>query len=355
MSEFEIDCFEVSSLAAFNGKSRDDFCRDFRSTNKANLIIVRIPNFGLSVGVLAAPVNYSLCALEKIPPLFCEMMNSSSSRSRDEEEYLRLAKMLESQGVTNNLINPALLVWISGEFKTSSGYASLFRKSAESFGDYRVSSFLVSSEDTNALSRYIKVANSQFSEFSFCGAEEGCEFMGGPSPSSYNFREFDPLCVFLSPRKPDFGVNVRGREAEEGMSRRALLDAIEALESGARFPWKMHYKNFVRPPVTLPFLPSKSAKIDFGKWAEVDFELLSLRCRLIRLLGWPQMFSAFSVVYDEEAIRWKVVSKYGSESQRSMLADAVKGLDLPYDPLVEIDAYLLNVVERYPILFEKPF
>lgn len=356
MTRFKLKVTELPSLAAFKNISRTDFDRYYREPDAANLFFVDLPDFDLGVCVVASPIDFALCALEHESAVTNSLSRWSNARPRDELEYKRLVEMIKSQGLSRSSINPFFLHWISGSYKTASGYKELLESKGQSLGQFRVNSFVTSRDNCRRLIEHFQMANEQYADSAYCSASEGSEFEQHASAWSYNFDEFDPICVFLSPRKPEIGLFTKGREKEEELSRSSLSFAIEALEVGSDFPWSLHYTNVVRPPIDIPFSEGSQAELTmFDGWEAKDFELLSLRCRLIRLLGWPQMFGNLTNRFNPTTGLWQVTPQYGTDAQREQLRRYTEKLDLPYDPISELDAYIAEMVQKFPILLESPF
>lgn len=356
MSTFNLEERQLPGLQCFKDISKEDFDHNFRATDKALLHHFDIEEYELSGVVLAAPLNFALCAVEDLSVITRSMVVWPERDYFNEVNYKKLNKMLRSLGISKSSLHPYFLIWLnSTSYQVGHGYKNLLDYKGKNLGEYRFSAHVTSRERQKRLIEIYKVAVAQFGAHAFCCAPEGTDYDKHNEPWSYRFQEFDPLCVFLSPRKPEIGLYVSGREREEGISRSALHEAISALEAGGKFPWDMHYKNLVRPPVSVPFLPNSNSDPRFELWQLVDFELLSLRCRLIRLLGWPQMFGVLTSKFNPNTGAWEVLARYATDHQRECLANAIKGLELPYDPIQELDSYIAEMIQKYPVLMESPF
>lgn len=355
MTSCLLNITRLGSLADLKDICLDEISQRYRSRVSANLLHIEISEYDMGVCVVLAPIDQALCILGEDSAVINAMQKWSQSLSRTEDQYHKFIAMMRSQGVSKASLNPAFINWIGGAYKTSSGYKELLSSRAESLGEFRLVSYISSMPNCRGLIDHFMKVNLQLSRFASCEAKEGIERSSHASASSYRYDEFDPICVFLHPRKPDIRLFTEGREREEEMTRVALKEAIAALEAGRGFPWEMHYTNYVRPPLSIPFLSGSVSQPVFERWAAVDFELLSLRCRLVRLLGWPQLFGRIANRFDADTGAWSLAPRYGSDYQREQLSKHIGKYRVPYDPMEEIDAYLAEMVGKYPVLLEAPF
>lgn len=355
MTTYPLSVTSLGSLADLKGIGLAEISHQYRSLAAANLLHIEIAKYNLGVCIVVAPIDRALGAIGEDPVVINAMQKWSNSLSRTEDQYLQFVEMMRSQGVSKSSINPRFINSIGGAYQTSSGYKELLSNRAQSLGEFRLVSYISSMPNCRGLIDHFMKANAQLSKFAYCEAKEGSDHASHASASSYLYDEFDPICVFLHPRKPDIRLFTEGREREEEMTRVALKEAIAALEAGRGFPWEMHYTNYVRPPLSIPFLSGSVSQPVFERWAAVDFELLSLRCRLVRLLGWPQLFGRIANRFDADTGAWSLAPRYGSDYQREQLSKHIGKYRVPYDPMEEIDAYLAEMVGKYPVLLEAPF
>ena len=94
-----------------------------------------------------------------------------------------------------------------------------------------------------------------------------------------------------------------------------------------------------RPPKRGRLVASSQVPEILLDMGQVDL-ILALRARLVRLLGWPQLYRAVKRELHEEV---RIARSFP-------LASA-----LPYDPFDEMQSYLGEMEARYPIVLTNPF
>lgn len=336
--DFEYKEFKFSDLKRI---SFDGFNAGFRSENRVIRICkCEIMGTSKAVVIIAPPLNWAVWAIER-------MTNKSvirSSNAFDDAAFNLYSGALSLAGVSRSDIHPLFLHEINNRpYFVGGDYKRLLSYSGEWLGEYR---FIAHVVDVNFLHEVVsefEMAIRDFGEYSLCYAPEGTDKIVKYQPWNYRFQEFDVLCLFVSPRHPGAGKDMRDFDQKVAMCKYALKEAIFELEAGRPVPWDIHYTILVRPPINLPYCGGLEPK--FEKWEYVDFELLAMRCRLIRLLGWPQFF--WSIGYRLDGEEWVSAMQYGTPEQRASMKAACGQFELPYDPLQELDAYMASTLKRY--------
>jgi hypothetical protein len=137
-----------------------------------------------------------------------------------------------------------------------------------------------------------------------------------------------------------------------------LRELIPRLEVGEEWDLPLHYTDAVRPGPYFEVGGSLAPPTDDPRRAAVaavmenlfanrpsaraDAELHTLRARLVRLLGWPNMYDAVRSIPDF----WNGLLRLG---QDPLFSDP-----MPYDIVVELLAFKQEIEERYPVILENP-
>ena len=180
-----------------------------------------------------------------------------------------------------------------------------------------------------SIDEFLREQNEQLAElgeFAFYGADERTVMVG-------DFGQPSLLGSLFS------GIDVRNaREIEDAMNRLLLAKMkhqIRLLEAGVAFSFQMEPGRVVHAGLLL--------NLPFGNWSVPQqskphlMELLSCRARLVHLLGWPSHFPRVLHGIRPADYGWHgpAIRDYNANT--------------PYDAAAELDAYLSEMCERYPV------
>lgn len=334
---------EILDIADFNNR--------FRMQEEISISIYEIGAVYAGI-VVAAPIDKALCAIENMLNIEADALAWSSSRPFDEKEFDLLNSEFRKQGVSKGKLNPAFFLGLATRpYLVKGKYKKLLDSSGAWLGDFRFVSQVVPSSLIGRTVDFYRNAISQFGEMTVVGAAEGVEKEEYEDAWSYNFDHFDPLCLFVKPK----AHALREREHEKkNLVFDSLAAAISSVENEGSLPWSLHYKHVVRPPLSMPY-GFDNAKPNIDDWGKFEFEVFALRARLIRLLGWPQFFGRVAGQFDNREGVWTLNKRFLDDSRRDQLWASMKDVKCSYDPIAELDAYICEMTERYPILLDSPF
>lgn len=196
---------------------------------------------------------------------------------------------------------------------------------------FRLISTGVVTSSLNNLVAFFDAEVEQFGGYSFFTIDESVVFgppfaHDMPSIGAYLFSRFAPFM--------DFGDEWRAYMKREIHGQ--LKWVVSRMESGIPFDIPIEPYFIIRPPLSFSLFdtPRENELVD-----QVHREIRSYRARLIRLLGWPMFYDDVVEVFNPESAGY--VGNYG--------------ITHPYDLIGELQAYLQEMRQKYPILDASPF
>lgn len=192
---------------------------------------------------------------------------------------------------------------------------------------FRVESYGFERRYESSARNYFERLFEQLGQWSFTLFPEGVR-IEDYSPKNYSFDFW-----LMNWRHPTYGLHVE--EESDAMGEKVLAELkrnIDRIEHGLTF-------DIIEEPICQIKRPFEITCL-IGYERPLTAEVFSYRSRLVRLLGCPGYFRAVERQLPELRENW------------SRLAN---GKTFPYNPIEELEAYLVAMLARYPVLGEDPF
>lgn len=207
----------------------------------------------------------------------------------------------------------------------------------------RLYSTMILTKNIESAKRYLQSVLHQFGEYSFFGLDDrdfcsGRNYDHGTYSKSMGYKLFGRLELIGK-----YGEKYDNDVKHEVLSQ--LESVVSGLEAGLPFSFSVEVQYILTPPLSLVLNPPLSPneldrgfKSAFGDEQNdpIHRKIISLRARLVRLLGWP-------VFYDD-------VNRYLNDDFVEELSVRRYNITEPYDVVEELEGYLHDMVTRYPIL-----
>lgn len=336
----DFDVREVPGLEAFAGMGRYGFASTFRS-NRPVLLVCPVRSLPWVVIVRAAPIDHALLCAEVTNQWFDGETGEWAGRQLAQASVRRrFFRELEASGFALDAVPVCLMDNMDGRggvyFRGRSINLSRF---GPDLGRYRVRGDVWPTAILDHLLDYFNARLREAGPMAFHPADEADDRIF-PVAGMRPWFPVDDALLFAHPLSGPtplpFQLEPLQRQAwlQEAIRRSQAI--VDHLESGGVWEHAIHYTDLFK---IFPAFPVRDALTAEG---DADLRLFRLRAKLVRLLGWPQMY--WSVVNLGEWAR--------SELDRPVAATAaIEGRVAGFrEALGELDDYLQDMLRRYPLL-----
>ncbi|MFA7239698.1 MAG: YwqG family protein [Sulfuricellaceae bacterium] len=314
------------------GKNFEELTEQYRSDRVA-VLVTHLESLDGTVFILLSPIGFAFTW--SLPCYSTRSLHWHGTHDfnwgKNPERKRAYARELRRAGIRKIDPQASLFGNFDRECGRQSGGVPSLSANPRYLEFYRLESYGFERAYEPAVRRYIERMFEQLGQWAFEPFPEGVPIETLPSGHSC----FDSLLMTWRDLTSDM-FNVKCDEVKsDALAEKVLTElkrSVDRLQRGLAFDVPEEPINRIRRPIffTCPT----------GYERPLTVEVLSYRSRLVRLLGCPGYFDAVERQLPELRETWPALS-----------ADKT----FPYNPIEELEAYLAEMLERYPVLGEDPF
>lgn len=312
-------------------KSFEDLSEQYRSDQVAGLV-THLESLGGTVIILLSPIGFAFTQRSTDFVLATHGYYTPFDWGNDPELVRAYAKELRKAGIRKADPQARLFGNFNNKFGWQSGGIPSLSVSKRYLESYRLDSYGFERRYEPQIQHHFERMFDQLGQWAFEPFPEVLPI----EELSPRHESFDHYLMTWRDLSSEMFINKGFDEVKsDALVEKILTElrrSVDRLQSGLAFDIPEAPINRIRRPIFFTY--------NTGYERPLTAEVFSYRSRLVHLLACPGYFHAVEKQLPQLRETWPVLSA---------------GKSLPYNPIEELEAYLAEMLERYPVLGEDPF